>query len=71
MDRRLSLDGSKYQAYASKHKAMSYRRIQASEPGLVAEIAALLQRAAATDATEDAAYGADQPGDELPEELRP
>ena len=34
----LSLDGSKYQANASKHRAMSYGRIQASEPVLVAEI---------------------------------
>ena len=28
----LSLDGSKYQANASKHKAMSYQRIQETEP---------------------------------------
>ena len=66
----LSLDGSKYQANASKHKAMSYGRIQASEPARVAEIQALLTRAAETDAAEDAEYGVDQRGDELPEELR-
>jgi transposase len=66
----LSLDGSKYAANASKHKAMSYARIQASEPALVAEIEALLQRAAETDAAEDAEYGVDRRGDELPEELR-
>lgn len=66
----LSLDGSKYAANASKHKAMSYGRIQASEPALVAEIQDLLRRAAETDTTEDAEYGADQRGDELPEELR-
>ena len=44
----LSLDGSKYQASASKHKAMSYGRIQDVEPKLEAEIAALLRRAAET-----------------------
>ena len=66
----LSLDGSKYQANASKHKAMSYGRIQASEPALVAEIQALLKRAAETDAAEDAEFGVDVRGDELPEELR-
>ena len=66
----LSLDGSKYQANASKHKAMSYGRIQASEPALVAEIQALLKRAAETDAAEDEEHGVDRRGDELPEELR-
>jgi transposase len=66
----LSLDGSKYAANASKHKAMSYGRIQASEPELVAEIADLLRRAAETDAAEDAEHGPDRRGDELPQELR-
>lgn len=66
----LSLDGSKYQANASKHKAMSYGRIQEREPALEAEIAALLTRAAETDAAEDAEYGRNRRGDELPEELR-
>ncbi len=66
----LSLDGSKYQANASKHKAMSYGRIQASEPALVAEIQALLTRAAETDAAEDVEHGPDRRGDELPEELQ-
>ena len=66
----LSLDGSKYQANASKHKAMSYGRIRTVEPELEAEIAALLARAAETDAAEDAEHGIDRRGDELPEELR-
>ncbi len=51
----LSLDGSKYQASASKHKAMSYQRIQETEPRLEAEIAELLRRAAEIDEAEDAA----------------
>jgi len=49
---------------------MSYGRIQASEPALVAEIQALLKRAAETDAAEDEEHGVDRRGDELPEELR-
>ena len=63
----LSLDGSKYQANASKHKAMSYQRIQETEPRLEAEIAELLRRAAEIDEAEDAEYGHDARGDELPE----
>ena len=66
----LSLDGSKYQANASKHKAMSYQRIQETEPRLEAEIAELLRRSAEIDEAEDAEYGDDARGDELPEELR-
>jgi transposase len=66
----LSLDGSKYQANASKHKAMSYGRIQETEPALAAEVAEMLRQAAETDAAEDAEYGRDRRGDELPEELQ-
>ena len=66
----LSLDGSKYQANASKHKAMSYQRIQETEPRLEAEIAELLRRSAEIDEAEDTEYGHDARGDELPEELR-
>ena len=65
----LSLDGSKYQANACKHKAMSYGRIEEVEPQLEAEIRELLRRAAAVDEAEDAEYGPEQRGDELPEEL--
>ncbi len=66
----LSLDGSKYQANASKHKAMSYGRIQEVEPQLEAEVKELLRRAAEVGEAEDAEYGPEQKGDELPEELR-
>ena len=65
-----SLDGSKFQANASKHKAMSYRRIQEAEPQLEQEIRELLKKAKAVDAAEDAEFGHDRRGDELPEELR-
>ena len=66
----VSLDGSKFQANASKHKAMSYRRILDAEPQLEQEIQDLLRKAAGIDAAEDAAFGPDRRGDELPEELR-
>jgi hypothetical protein len=66
----LSLDGSKYQANASRHKAMSYGRMGAAADQLEAEVQELLDRAAAVDEAEDAEYGAAVRGDELPEELR-
>ena len=43
--RHLSLDGSKYQAIASMHKAMSYGRIEEVEHQLEAEIKERLRRA--------------------------
>ena len=66
----LSLDGSKYQANASRHKTMSYGRMAAAADQLEAEVQELLDRAAAVDAAEDAEYAAAVRGDELPEELR-
>lgn len=66
---RLGIDGTKLRANASKHKAMSYGRIQTEEARLKAEIAALLQQAEATDVREDRAFGKDCTGDELPAAL--
>lgn len=66
----VALDGSKVQANASKHKAMSYGRMKEEEKRLQAEIETLLQRAEAVDAAEDAEHGPDARGDEVPEELR-
>ncbi len=65
-----SLDGSKYQANAAKHQAMSYGRMQEMEPQLEAEVKEFLGRAAAVDEVADAQYDPEQRGDELPEELR-
>ena len=65
----VAVDGTKIKANASKHKAMSYGRMQQSEAVLAAEIAELLRRAEAVDRDEDARYGAEQRGDELPAEL--
>lgn len=66
----LAVDGSKVKANASRHKAMSYGRMLKEEKRLRREIRELLREAGATDEREDAAYGADRRGDELPEELR-
>jgi transposase len=63
----VALDGTKIRANASKHKAMSYRRMQKAEPELAAEVARWLAEAAASDACEDATYGVDRRGDELPD----
>ena len=67
---RVALDGTKIKANASKHKAMSYDRMKQQEKAIRAQVKELLARAEATDAEEDARYGKDQRGDELPEELR-
>ena len=65
----VALDGTKLRAQASKHKAMSYGRMQPEVARLEAEVAALLQQAAATDQAEDRRYGATCRGDELPAEV--
>lgn len=65
----VSLDGTKVKANASRHKAMSYGRMKEEEHRLRKEIRDLLSRAEATDAEEDARYGQDLRGDELPAAL--
>src|SRR6202166_4403280 len=66
---RVSLDGTKLKANASKNKAMSYGRMKEKQQKLKAEFKQLLDQAAAADETEDHQYGGKR-GDELPEELR-
>jgi transposase len=66
---RVVLDGSKVKANASKHKAMSYGRMQEDEKRIKEEVKRLLQQAEATDAEEDGRYGPDRRGDQLPAEL--
>ncbi len=66
----VSIDGTKIKANASKHKAMSYQRMNETEARLKQEIDALLAAAEKTDAEEDAQYGKDRHGDELPAELQ-
>ncbi len=72
----LALDGTKVRANASRHKAMSYERMQRKEQQLEAEIAelrrnvkGLLSEAERVDAEEDQRFGPENRGDELPEEL--
>jgi len=66
----VALDGTKVKANASKHKAMSYGRMKEREQQLRAEVRELLAQAEAADAAEDAHYGGDRRGDELPAELQ-
>lgn len=65
----VAIDGSKVKANASKHKAMSYGRMQQEEKRLRKEIRSLMRQARQIDAQEDRKYGADRTGDELPAEL--
>ena len=65
----VSLDGTKVWANASRHKAMSYKRMKEKEAQLAAEVAELLQKAQEADDEEDHRYGKDKRGDELPAEL--
>jgi transposase len=66
---RVSLDGTKMKANASKHKAMSYGRMKEKQQQLREEVKQLLAAAEAADEEEDRQYGS-QRGDELPEELQ-
>ncbi|MHB9125428.1 MAG: IS1182 family transposase [Armatimonadota bacterium] len=65
----IAIDGTKLLANASKHSAMSYSRMVEKEKELQAEIEELLGKGLDTDALEDAEYGPDRSGDELPPEL--
>lgn len=67
---RVAVDGTKVKANASKHKAMSYARMSEREAALKVQVAELLARAQAMDDAEDAEYGEDRRGDELPEGLQ-
>lgn len=66
---RVAVDGTKIQANASKHKAMSYSRMKSAEAALQREVDELLRRAEKADEEEDQLYGKDKDVDELPEEL--
>lgn len=65
----VALDGTKIKANASKHKAMSYARMQEQEAALRQKVAGLLARAEQHDTAEDREFGKDRRGDEMPEEL--
>ena len=60
----IAVDGTKLRANASKHKAMSYERMQAAQVELKAQVDALLARAAQTDKAE-----AGEPELDIPAEI--
>ena len=60
----IAVDGTKIKANASRHKAMSYERMQQAEAELKAQIDALLARAATADAAEQ-----NEPEVDLPAEI--
>lgn len=66
----VALDGTRIQANASKHKAMSYERMIKLEQRLQAEVDALLAKAAEADRVDDEQFGPDNDGNCLPEEIR-
>ena len=66
----IAIDGSKFKANASKHKAMSYDRIQPTMERLEQEIKALLDESMRVDADEDAKYGKGKRADEIPHDLK-
>ena len=66
----VALDGTKVQANATKHKAMSHERMLKAEKQLEKEINALMRKAEILDAQEDRRYGKGKRGSDLPDELR-
>ncbi|MCE9636266.1 MAG: IS1182 family transposase [Planctomycetes bacterium] len=63
----VSLDGTKVAANASKHAAMSYKRMKEAEPELAKKVEAWKAQADQADAEEDQKHGKDKRGDEVPE----
>lgn len=66
----VSIDGTKVRANASKHKAMSYDRMVKDEERIQNDVGELLQRAEDVDASEDAEFGEEHDGVDIPDELR-
>ena len=65
----ISLDGSKFKASSSKHKAMSYGRLKEKEKELTQEIETLVAQANRCDKEEDQTYK-DKTGYELRDDLK-
>jgi len=65
----VSLDGSKFKANTSKHKAMSHARLEEKEKELMAEIDSLIEKASKCDEAEDNEYK-EKTGYEIPEDLK-
>ncbi|KEQ18568.1 IS1182 family transposase, partial [Endozoicomonas numazuensis] len=65
----ISLDGSKFKANSSKHKAMSYGRLKLKEAELSAEIDDLIEKASQCDQEENDTYK-EASGYSIPEDLQ-
>lgn len=65
----ISLDGSKFKANSSRHKAMSYKGLKEREKQLGAEIEELVKQAAREDEQEDQQYH-DRTGYEVADDLK-
>src|SRR3981189_1925647 len=63
----VALDGTKIKANASKHKAMSYERMEKRAAELETEVAKWLSTAEAADAEEDKLDGHEKTGEEMPD----
>lgn len=66
----VAIDGTKMKANASKHKAMSFERMNQAEKRLTSEIDAYFELAKKIDAEEDERYGVGEQAHDLPAELR-
>lgn len=66
----VAIDGTKVQANASKHKAMSYARMCAEERRLEEIVGDWMRKAGEIDDAEDDLFGADKSGDEMPDWMK-
>lgn len=63
----VAVDGTKIEANASKHKAMSYARMKKAEKELEGVVRGWFERAEEEDRLEDEKYGEERSGDEMPD----
>lgn len=66
----IALDGTKVKANASKHKAMSYSRMEKKAAELEQQVKDLLAQAEHVDENENAKYGKGKKGNDIPKELK-
>jgi transposase len=67
---RVAIDGTKIRANTSRHKAMSYGRMDQAEAQLEAEIAEILEKLESVNESEDDTHGDGDGGGGLPAELQ-
>jgi transposase len=66
----VALDGTKVKANASKHAAMSYKRMVEEEPELAKVVSEWMEQAKSADEQEDEEHGKEKRGDEIPAHIR-